>query len=88
MSNGVLSTYAATGSYVMVNYYRASGGSLTARLGHERNGTNSWWAYENMSTVPRHYSQQRSLTASCSVIIGKLYTSSGATYATPPVDPC
>ncbi|WP_395361947.1 hypothetical protein ACHGLA_19935 [Streptomyces sp. YH02] len=89
MSNGVLSAYSnGTGSLIMVNYYRKSGGSLTARLGYERNGTNNWWGYQNMSTVPLHYSQQKGLTAGCSVIFGKLYTSDGSTYATPPVDPC
>ncbi|MFB8082509.1 hypothetical protein [Streptomyces sp. NPDC056013] len=55
MSNGVLSAYSnGTGSLIMVNYYRKSGGSLTARLGYERNGTNNWWTYQNMSTARLH----------------------------------
>ncbi|MFD0141451.1 MULTISPECIES: hypothetical protein [unclassified Streptomyces] len=89
LSNGVLSTYStSTGNYVHVAYYRKSGGSLTAKLGHERSSVNNWWAYQNMSSVPFHYEQMKGLTASCSPMIGKLYTSAGATYSTPPVDPC
>lgn len=89
LSNGVLFiSTTRTGNYVMVSYYRASGGALTARLGWERSGVNHWWAYRNMSTVPLHYDEQAGITASCSPIIGKLLTSGGSTYATPPVDPC
>ncbi|MFF5977002.1 hypothetical protein ACFY7C_36435 [Streptomyces sp. NPDC012769] len=89
MTNGILSIYpTSNGNAVMVNYYRTGGGALTAKLGYERSSVNSWWAFQNMNTVPFHYSQQKGLTASCSPIIGKLYTSGGATYTTPAADPC
>ncbi|MGW7287578.1 hypothetical protein ACWGH4_19050 [Streptomyces sp. NPDC054847] len=89
LSNGVLSAHTTSrGDYIMVGYYRASGGSLTAKLGWERHSTNNWWAYQNMSNTPFHYDKQTGLTASCSAMIGKLYTSGGSSYATPPVDPC
>lgn len=89
IGNGVLSIYpTSNGTSVYVNYYRTAGGALTAKLGVERGSVNYWWANRNMSTVPFHYSESRSMTASCSVMIGKLYTSGGTTYTTPASDPC
>ncbi|MFF9870144.1 hypothetical protein ACF1G0_33000 [Streptomyces sp. NPDC013953] len=41
-----------------------------------------------MTYTPFHYEESTGNTASCSSMIGKLYTSGGTTYATPPVDPC
>ncbi|MFF7441110.1 hypothetical protein [Streptomyces sp. NPDC008122] len=89
LSNGVLSVSTnTTGTSVGVAYWRSSGGALTAKLGYERNSTNYWFPYRNMSTVPLLYQEQASITASCGAIIGKLYTSGGATYTTPAADPC
>ncbi|MFE3126302.1 hypothetical protein ACFXHD_23100 [Streptomyces hydrogenans] len=89
LGNGVLYiSTTKTGNYVLVNYYRASGSALTAKLGWERGGVNNWWANRDMSTVPLHYSKQAGISASCAVIIGKLLTTGGSSYATPPVDPC
>ncbi|GGT21834.1 hypothetical protein [Streptomyces purpureus] len=89
MSNGILSAYTTnTGNYIKVNYYRTGGGALTAKLGYERHSANNWWGFQNMNSVPFHYEQSTGLTASCSAIIGKLYTSGGATYTTPAAQPC
>ncbi|MFE2943359.1 hypothetical protein ACFXKG_30545 [Streptomyces sp. NPDC059255] len=88
LSNGVLAVSGVSdGTYVNVNYYRASGGSLTGRLGWERNGTTTWAANRNMSTVPLHYSNQWGPNASCNPIIGKL-NASGSVYVTPPLPQC
>ncbi|MFI9617082.1 hypothetical protein ACIHCM_36410 [Streptomyces sp. NPDC052023] len=77
-----------SGNWARVNYYRESGGSLTAKLGYERSGTNVWSASINMSNTPFHYERSWSPSASCAVIYGKLLTSGGTTYVTPPADPC
>ncbi|MEV8626496.1 hypothetical protein [Streptomyces sp. NPDC051079] len=89
LSNGVLSAYSTSaGNYIKVNYYRSGGGALTAKLGYERSSVNNWWGFQNMNTVPFHYEQSAGISASCTPMIGKLYTSGGTTYTTPPVDPC
>ncbi|MFE3072001.1 hypothetical protein [Streptomyces sp. NPDC059247] len=89
LGNGVLSAYTNNaGNYIKVNYYRTGGGSLTARIGYERLGVNNYWANQNMNLAPFHYERSTALSASCSSIIGKLYTNGGATYTTPAVQPC
>ncbi|MFD0150927.1 hypothetical protein ACWGQ4_14240 [Streptomyces sp. NPDC055721] len=89
LDNGILSmSTTTTGNYVSVNYYRTKSGSLTAKLGYERSSVNYWWANQNMTTAPFHYNKSSGISASCSAIIGKLYTSGGVTYTTPASDPC
>jgi lipid-binding SYLF domain-containing protein len=89
IGNGVLSVRGNSGnSYYTVNYYRSGGGSLTARNGVERSGTNTWAGYRNMSNTPFHYENSFTLGASCSSVIGKLNTTSGDTYPTPPLPRC
>ncbi len=62
--------------------------SLTARNGIERSGTNHWAAYRNKGTVPFHYENSWTLSASCNAVTGKLNTSGGDTYPTPPLPAC
>ncbi|MEU6884701.1 hypothetical protein ABZ918_05665 [Streptomyces viridosporus] len=89
LSNGVLSVHTVKdGSHVRVNYYRTGGGSLTAKLGYERSGTSVFSANINMSTAPFHYERSWSTSTSCSAFYGKLLTSGGTLYITPPADPC
>jgi hypothetical protein len=89
IGNGVLSVRGiGNGSYYTVNYYRKSGGSLTARNGVERGGTNHWAGFRNMSTTPFHYENSWTLSANCSPVTGKLNTSGGDTYPTPPLPAC
>lgn len=46
LSNGVLSVQTVSaGNYVAVNYYRSSGGSLSAKLGYERSGSTTYSSY-------------------------------------------
>ncbi|MFE9629240.1 hypothetical protein [Streptomyces sp. NPDC006527] len=89
LSNGVL--YVGTvsaGNWIHVNYYRSSGGSLSAKLGYERSGSSVYSSYINMSTTPSHYERTWSVSASCAVVYGKLLTSGGTLYVTPAADPC
>jgi hypothetical protein len=89
LSNGVLSVQTVSaGNYVAVNYYRSSGGSLSAKLGYERSGSTTYSSYIDMSAAPRHYERSWSFSASCSAIYGKLLTSGGTLYVTPAADPC
>ncbi|MCW5254108.1 hypothetical protein [Streptomyces sp. SHP 1-2] len=89
IGNGVLSVRGkGSGNFYTVNYYRKSGGSLTARNGVERGGVNTWAPYVNMSTTPFHYQDDFSLSTNCSSVTGKLNTSSGDTYPTPPLPAC
>ncbi|MGW9376885.1 hypothetical protein ACWHAO_02270 [Streptomyces albidoflavus] len=87
IGNGVL-TVRGSSTYITVNYYRKSGGSLTARNGMERNGSNTWASYRNMNNTPFHYTNSFSLSSSCKSVIGKLNTSAGDTYPTPAYPPC
>lgn len=88
LSNGVLSVSGlGNGTFVRVVYYRKSGGSLTGRVGWERNGRNTWDAYRNMRTVPFHYEEQWGTSKSCNAYIGKL-NAGGSTYTTPPLPQC
>jgi hypothetical protein len=86
LSNGVLSVRGSS-TYAAVNYYRKSGGSLTGRIGWERNGANTWDSYQDMSAAPFHYFKQWSTSKSCSPLVGKL-NAGGSTYATPPLPSC
>lgn len=89
IGNGALSVRGGSdNSYYTVNYYRHDGGSLTARNGVERNRTNRWASFRNMNKVPFHYEDSFSLGASCSSVTGKLNTSGGDTYPTPPLPRC
>lgn len=89
LDNGVLSVRTVSaGNYITVNYYRKSGGSLSAKLGYERSGSSTYSSYINMSTAPFHYERSWSVSASCSVVYGKLLTSGGTLYVTPAADPC
>jgi hypothetical protein len=89
LDNGVLSVRTVSaGNYITVNYYRSSGGSLSAKLGYERSGRSIYSSSINMSTTPRHYSHEWSVSASCAVVYGKLLTSGGTLYVTPAADPC
>ncbi|GAA4043867.1 hypothetical protein GCM10022233_11430 [Streptomyces shaanxiensis] len=89
LDNGVLSvSTTSAGNYVDVNYYRTGGGSLSAKLGYERSGNSVYSGFINMSNTPFHYSRSWSPSASCAAFYGKLVTSGGTTYITPPADPC
>ncbi len=89
LSNGVLSVRTQTsGNYVTVNYYRTGGSSLSARLGYERSGSSVYSGFINMTSAPFHYERSWNVSASCSAFYGKLVTSGGTTYITPPADPC
>ncbi|MGW9499015.1 hypothetical protein ACWG5P_32470 [Streptomyces prasinus] len=88
IGNGILSVRKAGNTYFTTNYYRQDGGALTARNGVERSGTNHWAAFRNMGTVPFHYDNSWTLSASCSAVTGKLNTSGGDTYPTPPLPAC
>jgi hypothetical protein len=89
LSNGILSVRTVSaGNYVAVNYYRTGGSTLTAKLGYERNGSNTWSGFITMNQTPFHYERSWSPSASCSVVYGKLLTSGGTTYVTPAADPC
>ncbi|WP_158712252.1 hypothetical protein [Streptomyces sp. NRRL F-5135] len=88
ITNGTLSVAGKSdGSYVHVNYYRKSGGSLSGRVGWERNGSTTWSAKINMSNTPFHYSEQWGSSRSCNPFIGKL-NAGGGTYVTPPLPQC
>ncbi|MET8974652.1 hypothetical protein ABZX85_03445 [Streptomyces sp. NPDC004539] len=71
-----------------MNYYRTGGNSLSARLGYERSGSSVYSGFINMSSAPFHYERTWTVGASCSAFYGKLVTSGGTTYITPPADPC
>ncbi|WP_328884722.1 hypothetical protein [Streptomyces sp. NBC_00299] len=89
ISNGVLSVRTVSaGNYITVNYYRGSGGSLSAKLGYERSGNSTYSGYINMSNTPFHYERNWSVSANCSAVYGKLLTSGGTLYVTPAADPC
>jgi hypothetical protein len=89
LDNGVLSVgTVSAGNYVRVNYYRTGGGSLSAKLGYECSGSSVYSGFINMNNTPFHYERSWSPSASCAAFYGKLVTSGGTTYITPPADPC
>ncbi len=89
LSNGVLIVRSTgSGKDVSVEYFRERGGALAARLGWERNGSNTWEGWRNMNAAPLYYSQQWGTAKSCSPFIGKLNTKGGDTFSTPPLPQC
>ncbi|MFB7309929.1 hypothetical protein [Streptomyces sp. NPDC056192] len=87
LSNGIIIVNTDTnGDYIKTQYHKTGGSTVTAKLGYLRSGTNHWATSRSMS-AGMWYENSWSVSASCSVVNGLLY-SGGTTYQTPAADPC
>ncbi|EDY54340.1 conserved hypothetical protein [Streptomyces sviceus ATCC 29083] len=87
LSNGTLYLHETSkGTYVDVEYGKASGSSVSCKLGYLRSGTNHWSPTVTCSTSYQQ-NYQWSPSATCNPDVGLLY-SGGTTFQTPPTKNC